>query len=269
MQRLATGIAISSLALSAAIADTAHAFVAAGWDFSQYLGDGLLTIDGENGATTLAANYSNLDPTFNAGAESAAFGTMFINGQFGSSSVDPLGSQLEFVPSADPVQSNLDAPVQQPGDIAFNAFEVLREEGQTFQNDLSMIARDAVAVVFRADVSSAGESADGWHVTFGGKLSSGSQPTGSSVVTVEASLDGSDYAEVGTVAITAADTPYAMLLTTATSASVFVRFVFDPVPGEVEPLIDNVAIEVPEPGAIAQLAAACAALACLRRRLRS
>ena len=76
-----------SLALSAFVASSssAQASLVAGWDFSQYAGDGFMSIDGGGSFTnTLPANYSDLDPTFGAGFESGAFGTMFADGQFGS-----------------------------------------------------------------------------------------------------------------------------------------------------------------------------------------
>ena len=79
---------ISSLAaigISVLSAGGANATMVAGWDFSQYLAPGALTIDGANGTNVLSANYSNLDPTSGAGAESAAFGTMYMNGRHGSS----------------------------------------------------------------------------------------------------------------------------------------------------------------------------------------
>ena len=68
------------LIASAFLAAPAGASGIAGWDFSQYFGDGILSTDGTTFTNTLPANYSNLDPSFNAGAGSAAFGTMFMNG---------------------------------------------------------------------------------------------------------------------------------------------------------------------------------------------
>ena len=86
---------ILSMAVSASMASSSQAFLAAGWDFSQYAGDGLLSLDFVTFTTTLSANYSDLDPTFGAGAESAAFGTFYLNGSFGSSSITPTGNNDE------------------------------------------------------------------------------------------------------------------------------------------------------------------------------
>ena len=66
------------VAASALLAGSAQAVVtvAAGWDFSQYGGTGSLSPL----SNTLSANYSDFDPSFNAGSGSAAFGTLYFNG---------------------------------------------------------------------------------------------------------------------------------------------------------------------------------------------
>jgi len=92
-------IASMALALSTSVAGSARAVMIAGWDFSQYAIDGFITVDGENLTDTLPANYSSLDPTFGAGAESAAFGRLYLNGQFGSDAT-PLDFTDSLVPSA-------------------------------------------------------------------------------------------------------------------------------------------------------------------------
>src|SRR5262245_6386669 len=113
----------SLAALAAAVFATgsARAALVAGWDFSQFLAPGALTIDGANGANTLAANYSALDPTGNAGAESAAYGTLFFDGTNGSTFVDPFGAGPQFIPNDGSLVSNLNAPTPNP----FDSFNVL------------------------------------------------------------------------------------------------------------------------------------------------
>src|SRR5262249_60272794 len=70
------------IALSALVAGSVHAReIVAGWDFSQFQEAGSLTPIGNS----VPANYSDYDPTFNAGSSSAAFGTAFFNGTNGSS----------------------------------------------------------------------------------------------------------------------------------------------------------------------------------------
>jgi hypothetical protein len=80
---------------------SAQASLVARWDFSQYAGDGFMSIDGGSSFTnTLSANYSDLDPTFGAGFESAAFGTMYVDGSFGSTPVAAVSGSEQFLPTA-------------------------------------------------------------------------------------------------------------------------------------------------------------------------
>ncbi len=249
--------AILSMAVSTSIAGSSQAFLAAGWDFSQYLGDGLLSIDGTNYTTTLSANYSDLDPTFGAGAESAALGTLYLNGNFGSSSVTPTGNNDEaFLPTGGSLVSNLDVPLP-----SFDAFDVLKAEGQLLFNLLGMTAQDAVSVVFKADLSSVPETGGNWSLSFAGKTFSGSSTVG-----IDFSVDGSSYASAGTVLLDGTDARYVVNLGSAVSETAFVRFNFNPA-GGAQPIIDNVAISAPEPGALWQsLVALFALLAPVRLR---
>lgn len=251
------------LCCGALVPGAAGAYVVAGWDFSQYLGDNLLTIDGVNGATTLPANYSNLDPTFNAGAESAAFGTMYIDGSFGSTSVDPMAQTPIIVPTAafdGSLAANLDAPVQQFGDNPFDSFTILAFEGQLFQTPLAMRASEPASMVFRADLSSVPETGSNWLLSFGGRTFSGT-----SIVTVDFSADGGGFSSSGSVMLEESERAYEIDLGPAPVDVVLVRLNFDPI-GLDWPIIDNVAISVPEPGSTWQFVAAGAGLACFRRR---
>lgn len=258
----ARGLATASILTAALVATPAAAqdeTMIAGWDFSQYVGDGLLSIDGATFTTTLPANYSNLDPTFGAGAESALFGTMYINGQFGSTAVSADGSGNEAMfPTAGSLDANLDAPSQQIGDVYFDAFTVLLDEGQGAFNYLSMTAQEPVSMVFRADAGT--PQSGNWLFSFGGKTFNGTSTVG-----VEVSTNGSGYASVGLAQLTTGDTQYVVDLGPATTNAVFVRLHLDPV-GVDQPIIDNVAISVPEPGAVAQGAAVLASLLLAARR---
>src|SRR5262245_10813817 len=96
---------IKALAIACAIAMLsvyADAATIAGSAFAQFVGRNVLSTDGLAIATKLNANYSNLDPTSNAGAESAALGTLYYNGQFGSTNVPVAadGSSQVFTPDA-------------------------------------------------------------------------------------------------------------------------------------------------------------------------
>src|SRR5215470_6904103 len=147
------------IAVSALAAGTAQAReVVAGWDFSQFQETGSLTPVGNS----VPANYSDYDLTFNAGSGSAAFGTAFFNGTNGSSNTttdflptagvmncerrpvgvnEPLKPAGCAVPNVDgPIRSNKKEPWARRGKTSFDAFTVLRTEGQQYQNALAMRA---------------------------------------------------------------------------------------------------------------------------------
>ncbi|MGH0035590.1 MAG: hypothetical protein ACQGVK_11250 [Myxococcota bacterium] len=255
--RILTAAAV--LAFVAPVPGSAEAELIAGWDFSQYFGDGFLTIDAATFTAVLDANYSDLDPTFNAGAESAAFGTMYIDGSFGSTSVPGLGTGTEtFFPTAaapGSLVSNLTAPTPNP----FDSFTILTEEGQEFTSLLAMSATDTFSVVFEATLESISENRQGWVLSFGGRTFSGT-----SNVSVDFSTDGSSYSPVATVNLDSVDTRFAVDLGDDLAEAVYVRLTLDPSVGQ--PIIDNVAIEAPEPGAALSIATVLAGLGVLRRR---
>ncbi len=260
-----------ALALSAFCATSASAVTIAGWDFSQYLAPGALTTDGATGADTLAANYSNLDPTGNAGAESAAFGTMYINGLYGSSVVDPFGAAPQFIPTDISLSSNLTAPVTGPGTNPFNSYTVLQSEGQLFANELGMTAFGAVDVVFGATLGSVPLTGADWGISFGARTSSGA-----ATIAIDFSLNGVDYTSYGTVNIDGNDTPYNVSLGAFESDQVFIRMHFTgPGAGDASrAILDNVSVNaslvqpVPEPGAalLVGLGLSAAGVSALRRR---
>jgi hypothetical protein len=268
-KRLTIGSAIVSLAVWASLAGPAQALMIAGWDFSQYYSDGILSVNGVNadGATALPANYSSLDPTNNAGSESASFGTLYFNGAFTSSTVivDFSGAEA-FVPSAvglGSLQSNL-YPFDGPGLNQFDSLTVLQSEGQTFQNLLSMKANEVVSVVFEADMTSDPQLGTSWNIRFGGQTS-----TGVGTVGVEYSTTGlgGSYASAGSVNLTDTDSLFAVPLLAGPSDLLYVRLTLDP-QAATDARIDNVSINataIPEPGTGLLLLGGLAGLVACRR----
>jgi hypothetical protein len=232
--KLVTIVSIASMGFLASLPASADELMIAGWDFSQYVGDGFLSIDSSTFTDTLSANYSNLDPTGNAGAESAQYGTMYIDGQFGSTDVPEGTGTEQFIPTAGSLVSNKDAPVQGIGDNEFDAHSVLSGEGQAYTQLLAMTANTEVDVVFQADVSSVG-TASNWFVTFGAKAFSGTSTVG-----VDFSPTGSGYTTIDSVTLTATEAPYNVALSSESSGEGFVRLRFNSAGGQ--PIIDNVGV---------------------------
>ena len=263
----------AAVALSLAVAIPAQAEMVAGWDFSQYLGAGILSIDGVTFTDTLDANYSHRVPAeatnsgiAGVGPQAAAFGTMYIDGQFGSTAVAGGSGTEQFLPTASvsgSLASNLRAPVAVADGfpLEFDVFTTLVFEGQTFAESLAMIASESVNVTFSADRGAPPPGGSNWILSFGGRTFSGE-----SLVGIDFSDNGSSFASVTSLEFTEVDTPYIVDLGPATSQTAFVRFRFDPM-GPDQPIIDNVAISVPEAGGLASGVAALGALfACRRRR---
>jgi hypothetical protein len=230
----------------------------AGWDFSQYAGPGFLTTDGSTFPGFLDSNYSDLDLPFNAGAGSAEFGTLYYDGQFGSSSFEVGTGNEPFTSTSGSLASNLNAPSVNP----FDSLTILASEGQTFTQLLSMTARDEVSVVFEADLSGQSLTATNWVLSLGGRTFDGT-----SMVGVEFSTDGESYSAVDPIMLDMNDNPFEIPLGSEASAMAFVRLNFDPSGGR--PIIDNLAISgqvVPEPGTAGLLLTGLAGLVAYCRR---
>ncbi len=216
--------------------------VIAGWDFSQYFGDGLLSIDGSTFTDFLNANYSNLDPTFNLGTESADFGTMYINGMFGSTDVPAGTGNEKFFPTQQygSLTPNLEAPVQGFGDQPFDKHNELASEGQQFTEFLSMTASETTDVVFEATLTqtplSVPPMATDWVLTFAGRTFSGTSSVG-----VMYSTNGSSYVSAGSAGLGTTEGGFNVPLTIAPLSQIFVKLTLDSTSGQ--PYIDNVAIE--------------------------
>lgn len=257
------------LALVAALglAAPAHADLIAGFDFSQYAGDGLLSIDGATLQNTLPANYSDLDPTNGAGAESAAFGTLFFDGTFGSTNIIPTGAD-PFVPST--VFGNLVSNANLPGTVPFGSDTVVQSEGQLFAIPAAMTATDLVSVVFAADLSSTNLVGSNFVLDFAARTFAGTAQIG-----VEFSTDGMTFFDLGPVDIDANDTAFSVALGGMSATQGIVRLTLGGAqqPGGIgQPFIDNVGISadlapnVPEPATAALLLFGLGAVAFTRRK---
>jgi hypothetical protein len=244
----------------------------AGWDFSQYAVENILSLDGAtlNGAQ-VDPNHSDLDPTYRCGIESNAFGRMYYDGSFGSSVavLDPNFENLDpFRPSAADLGSG---SLVSNADQAFLGFgsqaacTIQQIEQMPFANcqDFAMIASGAVSIVFAADRSTAPSLAGDWLVSFAGRTLS----AGSTQVGVQFSADGSSFGSAGTATITGADTKFTFPLGGGSATAAYVRLVFPQPTAGSEVLLDNLGIAVPEPSHGAWAAAvALAALFRARRR---
>jgi len=266
-------LAIAAMIGAITFGGNAQALMVAGWDFSQYLGDGLLSIDGATFTDTLGANYSSLvSPAATAsgsgglGPQAAAFGTMYLNGQFGSTNVQ-AGSGVEpFLPTQalfGSLASNLNAPVTDGFLNPFDTLTTLAFEGQVFTNALAMVAPGAASVVFGIDLTSALPGTD-WSVSFGARTFSGTESIG-----IEFSTDGVDFDFAGSVNLTTVDTPFTLALGSELTSQAFVKFVFDAPMGPDQAVIDNVAVSatlIPEPGTALLLLTGLAGMAAQGRR---
>jgi hypothetical protein len=237
---------LASFGLSVLVASSAQAATIAGWDFSQYGAAGFLTLDFGTFVNTLQANYSDLDPN-GAGAESQAFGIMRMDGNAGSTFVDPdPGGTPAFIPTDFSLTSNLTAPAVAG---AFDSHGILFDEGQGFTNFLSMTAQGGVSVVFQADLTSTPQSGEDWVLTFGGKTFAGVAP-----VSIAVSTNGTTYTSLSPVNLTTVDTPFSVPLSglgTTPTAYVRLSFAAPGTGGQNQAILDNLALSatlVPEPG---------------------
>lgn len=246
----------------------------AGWDFSQYSNLGFLSLDGATLVNTLDANHSDLDPTERSGIESNEFGTMHLDGLFGSTST-PLSLEPgvdPFVPNAVPPDNDLLSNASQ----AFLGFGsgAACTRGQVEQmpaancNTVAMTAISSVSVVFEADRSTAPSATGTWYVSFAGRMVNPTDPTTSSV-SVAFSDDGVSYSVVGNATLDAVDTLYRFPLGGSSAQQAFVRLTFPAQASTAQAAaIDNLGISVPEPAG-AGVAGVIGLAALFRARRRS
>jgi hypothetical protein len=261
-------LTIASTVGALCIAASSQAVVIAGWDFSQHQ----LPASAVGGGSPLPANYASLDPN-GAGAESAIFGEATYNDSVLLPNAG-IGANCEITGSQGTegcAPPNVDGPIRsnrsegfELGKSSFDAFSILRDEGQAYATRYGMTATGNVDVVLKA-ISGYNGGASNWVVSFGGRMLTGTAST----VDVAFSSDGVSYTNYGPVNLTVDDERYEVALDAAAHPVGYVRLTLDAATGQ--PLIDNVAVEatpIPEPAATAQLLAGVACLAGLYLRRR-
>lgn len=261
-------LTIASVVGALCLAASAQAVVIAGWDFSQHR----LPNSAVGGGSPLPANYASLDPN-GAGAEAGVIGTATYNAGvllptagigFNCDRTGSLGTEGCATPNTDgPVRSNRSEAFDL-GRPSFDAFSILKAEGQAFTNRYGMTPTGAVDLIVGATAGYTG-GASNWQVSFGAQMLTGTTST----VNVAFSPDGVSYTSFGSVNITTDDERFSVPLAVAASPKGFVRLSLDASSGQ--PVIDNVAIEatpIPEPGSVAMLVSGAACLLGLARRRR-
>ena len=249
---------VASLAATAIAGSAQAATMVAGWNFSQYAGDGSLDTNNDFvNEDTLSSNFSNRVSDDGAGVGANPYGTLFMNGQFGSTNVDEDGFPPAFGPSqasGGSLTSNAAAPQTgtPAGAIAFDG-PCSAQNGQANCQDLAMLANEfeGLNIVFRATLLPDGLLGQDWKLSFAGKTLGGS-----SIVTIDFSLDGTTYVGAVQRTLTTTDSAFSVDFSAVPSdlvSAAFIRLGFDAAFGS-EPLIDNLAVTVestqpiPEPG---------------------
>ena len=251
---------------SLALAGTSQAALIAGWDFSQYSNPGFLTIDGASLTNTLQSNHSALDPTNQSGLESNLYGTLHLDGLYGS-----FNTPLDFADPVQPFEGSLTSNASQAflgygSGAACTQGQIESMPGANC-NDFSLInATDTpVAVVFEANPGATNplQAGENWGISFAGKTVA----AGTQSILVEFSPDGTGYVTVGTANLTGLDTLYTFAAPAGISAKGFFRLnLTGTATAAGTPQIDNLGISaglvlVPEPGTAMLLLAGLAGLA--------
>jgi hypothetical protein len=258
-------LTIASAVGALCLAASAQAVVIAGWDFSQHR----LPASAVGGGSPLPANYASLDPN-GAGAQAGVIGSATYNASvllptagigFNCDRTGPQGTEGCATPNTNgPVRSNR-SDAFDLGRPSFDAFSILKAEGQAFTNRYGMTATGPVDLIVGANAGYTG-GAGNWRVSFGAQMLTGTAST----VNVAFSPDGVSFTSFGSVNIGVDDERFSVPLAAAASPRGFVRLSLNAAGGQ--PVIDNVAIEaipVPEPGAVAMLVSGVACLLGLAR----
>jgi len=247
-----------TILLSAFLAGGAQAVNVAGWDFSGFARDGVA-------GGTVDANYSSFDPTGNAGAESATYGTATLT-NVSSRGGDVSPSIRTDVALGEQQNANLDGAADGVISNSFNAFTRLKLEGQADAYPMAITApASSGTAVFEGDLTTlAGTAGYGWSVSFAGQVVGGSSAT----VNVEFAPDCSSYSSAGTVSLDEEANEFTVAFDKIAATNVCARLTIPHATDE-RAVIDNVSLDViavPEPAWGAQLMAGFVGLVALCRR---
>ncbi len=276
--KLLIGSAVAlGLAGPAAGAPIEGDFIAAGWDFSQFFTSGSLTVDiddltfEETKTNTPNATASDFDPTDGVGAESADFGTLYFNGDFGSTNVDVdnptvFPASAPGLPPGSSLATDIDAPQTfNATNAPFDSFSILTGEGQRFANALTLTSTEAAVLVFEADLSTVPESGIEWFLNGAGRTFSDSATIG-----VEFSTDGVSFSDAGDIVLGAGgETEIRLSLGAGASDFAYARLTIpEPGSGVGQVSLDNITISavVPEPATALLLGGGLLGLSALGRR---
>lgn len=209
----------------------------AGFDFSQFLGSGFNSTDGQTFTGVATANYSDFI-TPSPSIEAAPYGNIYWDGQFGSTDGEH-GFDSTIKPASGSLMS---AKVQTSDLFPFDSLDNLKDTGQTNTQLLSLGIQQlaSASIVFSADLTMASEVGSDWQIKFAAKeLQSGQ----SSTITWEVSTDGSSYSPVGTTTTTTSvDTAYTVSAGAFADGSAKVYFRANYAGIATQTLIDNVGI---------------------------
>jgi hypothetical protein len=251
----------------------------AGWDFNQYVGAGLnaITVDPDTTdaifATTFDANYSSLlvpggftTNGVTSGTPANPFGTVYYNGQFGSTAVQTGRGLDEIAPFTGSLLSNINTG----GPFGRNTG--LTSNGYEFAEELSLYNTvSGSRAVFEADLTSINYTGANWTLSFAGKVAA----TGTTTVGVEFSTDGVNFNNLGVANLTNLDTPYSFAVAGNTSSTAYFRLTMNGL-GVDATTIDNLGITasdlqvIPEPSTYAAiLGALTIGFVALRRRFQA
>lgn len=266
---------VLAAAASVVMAGSANAEMVAGWDFSQYGGENIMTTDQSFSTyvNALSANYSDLDTsgaTIGAGSGSEAFGTAYFDGTNGSTDVTETG----FVNGdLTPVSGSLSSNSTAPAALSFDSFTALGSDGQLNTNALRMTlppgGLSSVNIVFEADLTSTSEGAgEAFSIAFAGITFSGTSTVTVEFASSENAPGDPDFALVDSKTLTSVDTRFETFVTPSIQASKgWFRLNINTAGGQAA--IDNVSINatlVPEPATALMMMAGLVGLGINSRR---